>query len=305
MADIYLYSKDVKQIGEMASFAQSSGFGACLISLGESVSEEIQNSGVDSIIQLAGSSSLPETYAAAVATLLKERNAKAFLVESSARGRDIAAHVAGILDAPMLSDVSSLQINESGLLGEHVLYGGLMLRTVSIEGFGVATVQAGFCDAALSPGQPAQIEVIDNTQVDERIELVESQAIVKSGTDLALAPVIVCVGLGLEKKDDILLADRLAQDCGGAVGCTRGVAEDREWMPAECYIGISGKILSPDLYLGIAVSGQVQHTYGIRGAKIIAAINVDENSPMVMSSDYAVIGDYKEILPLLNDSLCG
>ena len=269
----------------------------------EEIPEHIKSCGASSIKQIKGDKVLPETCAAQIARLIKQEQAKIFLVESSVRGRDIAAQVAGILDAPMLSEVSSLEITNEGVVGTHIIYGGLMLRKAAITGFGVVTVQAGFCEEEAATGAASSAIELVEAEPDTRVTLKERQVIEKSGTDLSAAPAIICVGLGVEKQEDLELAEKLAALCGGAVGCTRGVAEDRHWMSAEFYIGISGKILNPNLYLGIAVSGQVQHTYGIRGAKIITAINVDENSPMVKSSDYAIIGDYKEILPVLCEAL--
>jgi electron transfer flavoprotein alpha subunit len=304
MADIYVYGSNLSQVNEIASLIKSAGHSSILFCVGEHVDDEVRSSGADRIILLKNEDGLPENHASEMARILQERNAKAFLVESSVRGREIAAHVAGILNAPMLSEVSSLDLTDESFIGQHVLFGGLMLRKASVNGFGVATIQAGSCEMNLAPEQAAPVEEILCISADNRLTLIDRQAIQKSGTDLSRASSIVCVGLGIEKKEDLVLAEELARELGGAVGCTRGVAEDKGWLPAECYIGISGKVLNPDLYLGIAVSGQVQHVYGIRGAKIIAAINADESSPMVKSSDYAIIGDYREILPVLNASIC-
>jgi electron transfer flavoprotein alpha subunit len=305
MADIYVYGSNPNQVNEIAALIKSTGHSSILFCTGEQVDDAARNSGAERIILLKSEDAIPENYAPEMARILQERNAKAFLAESSVRGREIAAHVAGILDAPMLSEVSTLELTDEGFIGQHILFGGLMQRTARVDGFGVATIQAGSCDMSLAPGEPAAVEEVLCASAKNRLTLIDRQAIQKSGTDLSSASSIVCVGLGIEKEEDLVLAEELARELGGAVGCTRGVAEDKGWLAAESYIGISGKVLNPDLYLGIAVSGQVQHTYGIRGAKIIAAINTDESSPMVKSSDYAIIGDYKEILPVLNTAICG
>jgi electron transfer flavoprotein alpha subunit len=107
----------------------------------------------------------------------------------------------------------------------------------------------------------------------------------------------------LDKKEDIDLARQLAQALGGEVGCSRPIAEELQWLPEEVYIGISGKKVKPALYLGIGVSGQVQHITGIRDSKVIFAINKDENAPIFEAADYGIVGDLYSVVPMLIDEL--
>jgi electron transfer flavoprotein alpha subunit len=303
MADVYIYGIDEDQIREMIAFAQDSDLRACVICLGDELSAAQRTCGADAIMHLQNPSTLSESYAYPIAELLQDSEAVAFLTDSCARSRELAAHVAGFLNAPMLSDISSLSCEETMLTGERIIFGGVMTRTTTIEGFGVITVPNGFHGRIADAREVKNIKsrVVENA--DERVAVQSREEIVKSGVDLNAAPTVVCVGLGVQNIVDLPLIEDLAAACGGAIACTRGVAEDRGWLPTELYIGISGKMLNPDLYLGIAASGQIQHVYGIRGAKIIAAINTDESAPIIKSSDYAVIGDWKEIVPLLGQTL--
>ena len=114
---------------------------------------------------------------------------------------------------------------------------------------------------------------------------------------------VVCVGRGLDKQEDIDLARQLAQVLGGEVGCSRPIAEELQWLPEEVYIGISGKKVKPALYLGIGVSGQVQHITGIRDSKVIFAVNKDENAPIFEAADYGIVGDLYSVVPMLIDEL--
>jgi electron transfer flavoprotein alpha subunit len=303
MAETYIYSEKEEKYREIIVLVQSRGVKATLLALGEELTDAQRNSGADKLVWLKNDNDRPEDYALSIAELLKSGEAQAFLTDTSTRCRELAAHVAGLLDAPMLSDVLSLDLSAEGLQAERIIYGGLMNRKTSIEGFAVATVTTGQSDLKSANVAVASIveQIVDVT--DSRITVQRKEKIEKTGVDLDAAKAIICAGLGIKEKDDLLKLEELAQSSNGAVACTRGVAEDRVWLPADTYIGISGRVLNPDLYLGIAVSGQVQHVYGIRGAKTIAAINTDENAPIARVSDYILIADYREALPLLKAAL--
>jgi electron transfer flavoprotein alpha subunit len=95
----------------------------------------------------------------------------------------------------------------------------------------------------------------------------------------------------------------LAEAVSGSIGCTRPIAEELHWLPEELCIGLSGIQVKPDLYLGIGVSGQVQHVTGIRNAKVIAAVNKDENAPIFKASDFGIVGDLYDVVPKLISEL--
>jgi electron transfer flavoprotein alpha subunit len=126
---------------------------------------------------------------------------------------------------------------------------------------------------------------------------------VRQAVDITEAKIIVCVGRGVEKKEDVELARELAQVLGGEVACSRPVAEELRWLPEEVYLGISGKKVKPDLYVGVGVSGQIQHVTGIRDSKVIFAINKDENAPIFEAADYGIVGDLYQVVPKLIQEL--
>ncbi len=133
--------------------------------------------------------------------------------------------------------------------------------------------------------------------------MVETAAIVKEGADLSTAERVVCIGLSMDKKDDMKIAQNLADAIGAEIGCTRGIAEERHWLPVEQYIGISGAVVKPKLYISMGVSGQVQHVYGIRDSQIIAAVDTNEKAPIFKAADYGIVGDMYEIIPALTAAL--
>ncbi|MGO9687308.1 MAG: electron transfer flavoprotein subunit alpha/FixB family protein, partial [Syntrophobacteraceae bacterium] len=125
----------------------------------------------------------------------------------------------------------------------------------------------------------------------------------REAVDITEAKIIVCIGRGLEKEADVKLARDLADVLGGEVGCSRPIAEELRWLPEDVYLGISGKKVKPDLYIGVGVSGQIQHVTGIRDSKIIVAINRDENAPIFEASDYGIVGDLYQVVPMLIEEL--
>lgn len=134
-----------------------------------------------------------------------------------------------------------------------------------------------------------------------KIETIKSYGnlIVYLGGNIADADKVCSVGRGLASQQDLHLIQLLAETMGAEVGCSRPIAEENEWLPLNRYVGISGQKFKGSLYVAIGISGQVQHLGGIRDAKIIVAINSDEKAPIFSHSDYGIVGDLYEIVPLL------
>jgi electron transfer flavoprotein alpha subunit len=125
----------------------------------------------------------------------------------------------------------------------------------------------------------------------------------RSAVDLTKADVIVSVGRGFKKKEDLKLAEDLAQALSAEIGCSRPIAGDLKWLPEDRHIGLSGKWVNPKLYIAVGISGQMQHVVGIRRSKVIVAINNDPNAPIHKEADYSVIADLYQFLPVLTKKL--
>ncbi len=299
MAEIYIYSDKNVIAAELISCAKAAGKEAKVIVFSQEVAEEIKNFGADKIYVLQGDSQIAENYGRAVADFLTSQDAELFLVGATARGRDLAARVAGYLDCGMASDVSAVAIDEDKITIERMIYGGAIFQREVLTGLSVVTVAKGKFEPI--SGMSA-IETV-NVQADNRVQLVEQAPIVKEGADLSVANRVVCVGMGLDNEDDLPMIWDLAEALGAEIGCTRGIAEERHWLPTEQYIGISGAVIKPDLCISVGISGQVQHTIGIRDSKTIVAINNNEKAPIFKNSDYGIVGDLYEIVPLLTEAL--
>lgn len=299
MAGVYVYSDKSVIALELISCAKAAGKEARVIVFSQEAAGEVKNSGADKIFVLQGGSQLPENYAGAVANFLQEQSAEVFLVGATARGRDLAARVAGYLDCGMVSDASAVALGEGKITAERMIYGGAITQKEVLTGFCVVTVAAG----KFTPVEGnAEVETVDVTP-DNRVALVEQAPIVRKGADLRVAERVVCVGLGVENEDDMQMFRDLAAALNAEIGCTRGIAEEKHWLPTEQYIGISGAVIKPQLCLSIGISGQVQHTIGIRDSKVIAAINNNEKAPIFKTSDFGIVGDLYEIVPLLTEAL--
>jgi electron transfer flavoprotein alpha subunit len=301
MAGIYVYSDDTLIVGELINKVRTLSKDVYALAFSADSAEEIKTYGANEVYYLKGNSPIVENYSDALAIFLKRNDAELFVVGSTARGRDLAAQVSGHLGCAMISDAQSLDRNENGdILYERMTYGGAVVQSIVVEGLGVATVPAGKFDAMEDVA--SEITTIE-VPADERVRLVSSDRMVTEGVDLALADKVVCVGLGMDKEEDLQMAEDLASVIGAELGCTRGVAEERHWLPVERYIGISGETVKPSLFISMGVSGQVQHTVGVRDAKIMVAVDTNEKAPIFNTSDYGIVGSMYEIVPLLTKAL--
>lgn len=254
--------------------------------------------GADKVIHLQGEGR-PEAWVDKIIELANSAGPTAILWGTSKRAKEMAARVSAALNTGLISECFKIERTEE-FIGERYIYGGLCVSTEasSNQPF-MATVSAKTIET-LPEGPKANIEVVTGANEVYRVkELRQSQA----SSNLGEAGVVVCVGRGISKKEDIDLARRLAKALKGEVGCTRPVAEDLDWMPEEYYIGISGQTVKPSLYFGIGVSGQIQHVSGIRDSKVVIAIEKNENAPILEAADYILLGDLYEILPALLKAL--
>ena len=302
MAGIYVYSDSLDLNGELISLAKTSGQEVCVITMSEADAAEIIKYGPDTVFVLKGQNTIVESYAGAMAKLLTDQDASVFLAGATVRGRDIAAQVAARSGAGMVSEAGSITFKDGAVQTSRFMYGGLTEQFETGKSLTVITVSSGKY-SSVKDETIKSVVVSMTVDTDPRIKLMGSSPIVKEGADLSKAKRIVCVGMGFDKKEDLKVAEELASTMGAEVGCTRCIAEDRGWMPAETYIGISGAVVRPDLYLALGVSGQIQHTFGVRDSKIIVGVNNNEKATIFGVSDYGIVGDLYEIAPLLSEAI--
>jgi len=241
-----------------------------------------------------------EAYVPVLADAAKAEDPDLFLIGASARGKEIAARLSVRLNTGLCSGCMGIGFDGENLVMDRLVYGGAAVQKVLCTGRPqMATVQPRSFEPALPvEGRQRVIKEL-GTRPESPVRVLGRSAGKRQSVDITEAKIVVCVGRGIAREEDISLAKELAEAVGGEVGCSRPVAEELHWLPEEVYLGISGKKIKPDLYIGIGISGQVQHVTGIRDSKVIFSINQDENAPIFEAADYGIVGDLYQVVPKL------
>jgi electron transfer flavoprotein alpha subunit len=248
-------------------------------------------------VQAFDPSGLPDrdsmTLALGLADAAQKANADLVLVGATKQGRDVAPRLAAHLDWPYASEVQEL-VAENGWTASRMVLSGNSKATYAMGPKAVCTaVPKAFEKGAAPAGKvggaapgPSPVKVVAKAESGP------------SDFDLGSAAVVVGVGRGFKQQGDIQLAEDLAKCfAGGAVGCSRPIAADLKWLGEEHWIGLSGHAIKPKAYIACGVSGQIQHVAGIRGAKLIVAVNTNKDAPIFQVADYGVVGDLYQVIP--------
>jgi len=268
----------------------------------------------------------PEPIAALLSKLAKDQQPEAFFFSTSTRGRELAAMVAIDLESGVLPDV--IEINKEGarLVATRPIYAGKLLAkaactskpqilTLRVRAFG-KPVEDASRSGKVTKVAPALAEseiatkVVDYTTIEGRVSLGDAAVIVSGGRGVSnnpnLAPPAEFTD---EKQKEIWRAQQgfkmvgeLAEALGGALGASRA-AVDAGYVPYAHQVGQTGKVVSPDLYIAVGISGAIQHLAGMRTSKVIVAINKDPEAPIFKVARYGVVGDLFEIVPALTKVL--
>ncbi len=244
-----------------------------------------------------------EAYRAAFLKAVEASEPGIILIGATKRGKELAARVAAALDTGCMTECLSLEVDEEGnLVGERLTYAGSTISTeVSRKAPHIATVPARAFEKP-EPGEGvSEIVTLDVTIPEPRFKVVERRDKAKGDTGLEDAPIIVSAGRGFKAKEDLKILEELAGVLGAKVGCSRPISADLGWM--EEWIGISGRKVSPKLYLACGISGTIQHAAGIRDSQIIVSINKEESANIHEISDYSIVGDLYAVLPALVKAL--
>ncbi len=312
MTELLVYSERVDTARELLAggreLAAKLGLGVSALALGPgaaAAAADLAAAGADTVYvsEEAVFDGWPaDAVAAGLAQVAGQAGAGVVLVGSTRRGKETAPRLAQKLGAGCVTDVSSLVVEDGELVAGRYAFGGATVAreklTTPVKVF--AVMPKTFSADGATPGAGAV--VTQTFTVESRVKVLDRRAKEGDVVNLDAAPAIVCAGRGFGAREDLALADDLAAALGAVVGCTKSLA-DFEWLGEDRIIGLSGAKTAPDLYVGVGISGQIQHTVGITGAKLIAAVNKDKEAPIFAMADYGLVGDLYELVPALVERL--
>jgi electron transfer flavoprotein alpha subunit len=249
---------------------------------------------------------LADSYATVIAEAAGKRGAETLLGTSSTFSKDILPRAAALLDAPMVTDVLAIEVRDGSISYRRPINAGSMLATVKVEGDRrVLTVRATAFEAPTADLAFCPIEQLafDPASLPNGMEFISREQRKSDRPDLTEARVVVAGGRPLKDTETFeRLIGGLADALGGAVGATRA-AVDAGMAPNDYQVGQTGKIVAPELYIGIGISGAVQHLAGIKDSRVIVAINKDPEAPIFQMATYGLVGDLHQIVPQLIEAL--
>lgn len=247
----------------------------------------------------------PEVATATAADRIKSGGYRAAIFSTSAQGRDLAPRVAARLGVSVVTDVLSFDLEGDTVVVRHPINIGKVIATLAISG---SPAVIGMRPNVVAPLQNAKAGRVENAQpaVDPgstRVKVTETRQGGGGKLDLAEAPVVIAGGRGLKSAENFKLVEDLASAFGNAaVGATRAVTDDG-WRPHSDQIGQTGRLVSPELYIAVGISGAVQHLAGMRTSKTIVAVNKDKDAPIFKVADYGIVGDVFEVIPALTEAV--
>ena len=218
---------------------------------------------------------------------------------ATASGKNILPRVAALLDVMIISDVSKIVDADTF---ERPIYAGNAIQTVkSNDAKKVITIRTSGFDAAGS-GNDAGIETVDVANSSALSEWVEDKVQASDRPELTSAKIVVSGGRGVGSEENFSIIEKLADKLGAAVGASRA-AVDSGFAPNDWQVGQTGKVVAPELYIAIGISGAIQHLAGMKDSKIIVAINNDEEAPIFQIADYGLVADLFDVVPELESAL--
>jgi electron transfer flavoprotein alpha subunit len=222
------------------------------------------------------------------------------LAPATANGKNVMPRVAALLDVGQISDIIKV---ESADTFARPIYAGNAIATVqSLDPIKVITVRSTAFDAAAAEGGSAAVEVLTEVQETGLSRFVDEALAQSERPELTAARVVISGGRGMADSEHFHLLEKVADKLGAAVGASRA-AVDSGFAPNDMQVGQTGKIVAPELYIAVGISGAIQHLAGMKDSKVIVAINKDEEAPIFQVADYGLVSDLFVELPQLASAL--
>jgi electron transfer flavoprotein alpha subunit len=247
----------------------------------------------------------PEVTMATAADRLKSGGYRAAVFSTTAQGRDLAPRVAARLGVSIVTDVLSFEIEGDSIVVRHPMNIGKVIATIAIA---AKPAIIAMRPNVIAPARNAKAGRVETVQpaidpASARVKVIETRQGGGGKLDLAEAPVVIAGGRGLRAAENFKLVEDLASAFGNAaIGATRAVTDDG-WRPHSDQIGQTGRLVSPQLYIAVGISGAVQHLAGMRTSNTIVAVNKDKDAPIFKVADYGIVGDVFEVIPALTEAV--
>jgi len=288
--------------------AANSGAELSLLTFSQSAAEELKSYTSNEIL-LAKDDNLndynPLFYTAALEKVMSENSFDLLILAHTYQARDWVPRLSARCNIPFISDCIDYSIEGDDIDWVRSLYRAkINCKVKATSNKSIISVQSGCFKADNLKKGDSTINEIEINLSNVQKTIVPGEKFKESGSqiDLNSSDVIVAIGRGIAKEENIPLATDLSSSLGGLLASSRPVV-DSGWLDHSLQIGSSGQVVSPKLYLALGISGAIQHVVGMKGSKCIISVNKDPNAPIFELSDYGIVGDILEIIPKLNEAI--
>ena len=269
----------------------------------EGIASELGKFGADKIMVVDHANLgeyLTDIYTKAVTDVVEKVDPTVIIIGASVQGKDLAARLAARLDAGLAMDCVAVRLDGENIIATRPIYGGKVQAEVAISGKPQIIATRPNAMGIQESAKAGDIEKTDVDPGNSQLQFVE-KSLETGKVELTEADVVVSGGRGMG-GDDYTLVEQLAEALGGAVGASRS-AVDEGWRPHADQVGQTGKVVSPNLYIALGISGAIQHLAGMSSSKVIVAVNKDGEAPIFSKADYGIVGDLFEVVPLITEEV--
>ncbi len=247
-------------------------------------------------VLVANDESLGHAIAENVAPLIQEMASgySHLLAPATTTGKNIMPRVAALLDVMQISDI--VQVVDANTFQRPIYAGNALATVTSDEAIKIVTVRSTAFEAAESDGGNASIEDATASSDSGLSRYVKSELSSSERPELTSAPIVISGGRGMQDGANFAMLEKVADKLGAAVGASRA-AVDAGFVPNDYQVGQTGKVVAPDLYLAVGISGAIQHLAGMKDSKVIVAINKDDEAPIFQVADFGLVADLFEAVP--------